>query len=662
MHCKYFPTIVTIFACVVIAGPANAANLSDPLYEQWAFQDIGVYAAWDYTQGSKDVVVAVIDNGFDTFHPDLRDNVWKNEDEIPSNNIDDDHNGYIDDVWGWSFIPEDINKDGALDDSELIGTNDPRPRVSALNPVEKEEGIVHHGTAVAGLIGAVGGNGKGISGVAPHVRLMNLRVVDETGRGTLTMLDEAIYYAVDNGADVINMSMVGTTDQDIHDAIEYAYDHDVVVVAAAGNTRQDLNIYPLDPICADALSDEVHILGVSSITREHRLSMFSNSGLTCVDITAPGEDITSTVRFSPTHGLSDQYLPGWAGTSFSTPLVSGAAALIKSIQPFWGARQIYDALLSTVHHTSGQDEREYENLFGAGLLQVDKAVAYAYAQITQRPSEESLWFVSPSLGMSQNMTGDVLSIENHEALKGIDDFVVKRKENTTVLVTTKKDTRSTRRVTIYDISGDWNEIGGFVVPASGPLEIAMKQDDIILSPTYAATTVFWVYSQKGVLTATYALHVPHGGVSMAVSAKGDLYTVSKQEDVLTVQIFTESLEEAHSSFQVHSLSLLGNIAVGDIDGDLQDEVVLGGAVGERPYVSYYDADGTYKRTFSVYSAYQSGFSLLVTDHDSDGKDDVVTIPYNNTEVVRVWTNKSKKIAEWNIFQTYSLSDITAINY
>ena len=135
--------IIILMPCVVVAKIPN-----DPGAEQWAFADLGVYQAWDYFTGSTDVVVAIIDNGFDTFHPDLRNNLWQNKKEIRNNQIDDDENGYIDDVYGWNF---------------LDNNNDPRPSVLGLADYEKKEALFNHGTLVAGIIGAVGNNKLGIS-------------------------------------------------------------------------------------------------------------------------------------------------------------------------------------------------------------------------------------------------------------------------------------------------------------------------------------------------------------------------------------------------------------------------------------------------------------------------------------------------------------------
>lgn len=347
---------------------------NDPFAEQWAYKDIGVYDAWDITVGSPEVVVAVIDNGIDTFHPDLEANMWKNMDEISGNNIDDDQNGYKDDVWGWNFVDNN---------------NDPRPNVDGINNDSGADmEVVSHGTAVAGLIGAVGNNNLDGVGLNWKAKIMNLKIVGNNGSGNGLTLATAIVYAVDNGAHVINISAVGNSGVfdivALKQAINYAYEKGVVVVAAAGNSMQSLNNNQLYPICADEGEAVEKVLGVTAINEAHRLAIFSNTGSSCVDITAPGVHVSSTVRFSPTNGLTERYNDNWNGTSFSTSIVSGAAALVKSLQPSWGAKEIYEALLKSTHHTLNQDEEGYADLFGAGLLQVNKAIEYARERIVSR--------------------------------------------------------------------------------------------------------------------------------------------------------------------------------------------------------------------------------------------------------------------------------------
>ena len=170
--------------------------------------DIDAPEAWDIETGSSDVVIAIIDCGIDYTHPDLAANIWTNKNEIPGNGIDDDHNGYIDDVHGWDFYYNDSNvTDG-----------------------------YGHGTLCAGAAGAVGNNGIGVAGVAWNCKIMPVRIANEKWDTTLIDSVQGIKYAADNGADVISMSWAYTKQyKSLRDAVNYAYGKGVFLCAAAGN-------------------------------------------------------------------------------------------------------------------------------------------------------------------------------------------------------------------------------------------------------------------------------------------------------------------------------------------------------------------------------------------------------------------------------------------
>src|SRR3990167_1151526 len=138
----------------ILPVAALARTPNDPSFSQWAFTDVHAPKAWDITTGKKEVVVAIIDNGFDSLHPDLKDNVWHNTGEISSNGKDDDNNGFVDDSNGWDFAGND---------------NDPRPDDPALQNLEDGE-VLHHATIVAGIIGGVGDNNRSGAGINWQVR------------------------------------------------------------------------------------------------------------------------------------------------------------------------------------------------------------------------------------------------------------------------------------------------------------------------------------------------------------------------------------------------------------------------------------------------------------------------------------------------------------
>ena len=268
--------------------------------------DIDADEAWEVTTGSRAIVVAVIDTGIDYEHPDLRDNMWVNEREIPDNGVDDDDNGFVDDWRGWNFVNNDNDP---YDDND-------------------------HGTHVAGIIGAVGNNGQGITGVCWQVRIMSVKFLNSWGWGTTADAVEAIDYAAMMGASIINASWGGTGfSQTLLDSIHAAGERDVLFVAAAGNSRQDLDFYPFYPA---AFGDPV-ILSVAATNSRDQLADFSNVGRVAVDLAAPGVDILSTIP----NGNYEMH----SGTSMAAPHVAGAAALVRSVVPGLGALVLKQMLM-----------------------------------------------------------------------------------------------------------------------------------------------------------------------------------------------------------------------------------------------------------------------------------------------------------------------------
>ncbi len=253
--------------------------------------DIDAAEAWDLNTGSADVIVAVIDTGIDYTHPDLINNIWTNPGEIPGNNIDDDGNGYIDDIHGYDFA----NMDSDPFDDNL------------------------HGTHVAGTIAAQGNNGIGIAGVSWNAKVMGLKFLDSTGSGYTTGAIDAVLYATAMNADLTSNSWGGGGySQALADAIAA---NGKLFVAAAGNSalNNDNNShYP-------SSYDLPNVLAVAATDSQDQLATFSNYGATTVDITAPGQSILSTVPGGQYQQLS--------GTSMATPHVSGVAALLLSQYP-----------------------------------------------------------------------------------------------------------------------------------------------------------------------------------------------------------------------------------------------------------------------------------------------------------------------------------------
>jgi hypothetical protein len=273
----------------------------------------------------KGVIIAVIDDGVYLNHEDLRSRLWVNKNEILGNGKDDDKNGYIDDVYGYNFVLKngDMATNGA------------------------------HGTAVAGIISSQN-NGAGISGIAQESIIMPLIVTSEQGVSYTKDVISAIHYAVNNGADVLNISLGNangsaayTTAYD--SAIAYAYAHNAVIVASAGNEDeeskthgQDLNFLPASPVCNEKGANMILGVGaINSSTGEYET--WSAFGSNCVDVYAPGTDIlTASVP-----KYTGSYYARAEGTSFSTPMVSAAVALIKDEEPSLSNAEIIKRIIDS---------------------------------------------------------------------------------------------------------------------------------------------------------------------------------------------------------------------------------------------------------------------------------------------------------------------------
>lgn len=223
--------------------------------------DIDATEAWDISTGNSDVVVAVIDSGVDYNHPDLSANIWINPGEIAGNGIDDDGNGKVDDVRGWDFVDSD---------NDPMDYND-------------------HGTHVAGIIAAIGNNNTGVAGVAWSAKIMALRGLDTEGYGYTSDLIEAIDYASNNGADVINISWGG---EDYSQALKDTIDSSpALIICSAGNESMNIDVNPLYP----SSYDSSNIISVAASDQNDNLTNFSNYGPVSVDLAAPGENIYSSV-------------------------------------------------------------------------------------------------------------------------------------------------------------------------------------------------------------------------------------------------------------------------------------------------------------------------------------------------------------------------------
>lgn len=338
---------------------------NDPLFgQQWHLPAVRVNEVWDITTGDPSAIIAILDTGVDWNHPDLAENIWVNQAEKDGvEGRDSDGNGFIDDIRGWDFIN---NNNDPMDDNG-------------------------HGTHVAGIAAAVSDNDIGIAGVNWHARIMPIKVFQSSGRGDAATIAQGIWYAIENGATVLNMSFGSyARSQAMEDALAVAYGQ-AVLVAAAGNDGRCIGPPPPDgcaPLFPGALS---FVLGVES-TMQHPdpetgsyLSGFSNfdhdgpvyseyADLLNYELRAPGSEILSTVP----RGNYRVY----NGTSMATPVVAGAVSLYQEVHP-----------------------GESQELMWGNLINHTSAHLDIYAAITAEPSPE-LWFVAHTVVDTLDGDGD----------------------------------------------------------------------------------------------------------------------------------------------------------------------------------------------------------------------------------------------------------------
>lgn len=316
------------------------------LNRQYHLDLIKAFDAWDVTTGDTTVIIAIVDSGIDVDHPDLAGNLWVNPND-PVDGIDNDGNGFVDDIHGWDF-------GGAI-----AGVND-----EDNDPDITKGGSHQHGLSVAGVAGSTANNGKGFAGTGYHCRLMITKHFADNQPENAISYDSnpyiGIIYAAENGADVINCSWGSTFRSAFNqDLINYVtLDLGVLVVASSGNSGLEESHYP---------SDYNNVLSVSAVDKSLKKSSFTTYGKG-VDITAPGSAI-AVLEYDGGYGVTQ-------GTSFSSPMVAGAAGLVKSMYPEFDGVQVGELLRVTANDTiyDVNPSSSFRNKLGKGMLDMHRAL------------------------------------------------------------------------------------------------------------------------------------------------------------------------------------------------------------------------------------------------------------------------------------------------
>lgn len=602
-----------------LASSANAYTWDytpeDPnIVYQTYFDDINIKPSWSNDiKVNKEVVVAVLDSGVDLDHPDLVSNLWINEGEIPNDGIDNDNNSYIDDVVGWDFIDSD---------------NDPEPEITD----DYDFTAVNHGTVVAGIVSAVA-NSKGIIGIAPQAKVMPLRILDSQGVGNTIVLSQAIDYAVENGADIINLSLVGTNYGDtLKKSIVNAYNNGVIIIAASGNEEdqgKDLNEEPHYPVCD--IDNVNRVLGVAALDKDKKLTEFSNYGSDCIDISAPGSSFYSTTfNYHGNEDFLEFYRGGWSGTSVAAPVVAATAALLKMNYPEFKPNDIYRIIMQSAQSLKAENPDNYKDL-GSGIIDIGAAL-----NLAEDYFNENIYLVAtPMAGLEPRVS----ILDNRGNLKK-------------AFLAYSQNFKGGMNVATGDLDGDGvNEIVTVPLAGGGPHVRVFNRDGELVSQFFAYAANF------------------HGGMDVAI---GDINGDGVNEIVTSplatggphIRIF-DLHGNVLSEFFAYRSNFYGgvHIDVGDVNNDDKDEIVTVPASQNIPDVRTFDFLGRMKSRFIAYDeVVDDGLNIAVGDVNNDEWPEIITVPsVGHSPHVKVFSLKGRVKGEFMSFTTSLKSGVKVVS-
>ncbi len=629
---KLLASFFILFFC--LAGPAQAVFApNDPYYKnQWYLAKIKADSAWEKISDSPDIVIAVIDSGIQVSHPDLADNIWKNKQEKPNNNLDDDHNGFIDDYNGWDFVNN---------------VPDPSPKFSS----GWTEAGVSHGTMIAGIIAAHGNNQLGVAGLTWQAQIMPLKVLNDKGEGRINDVVRAIDYAVNNGADIINLSFVSFNySETMQEAIRRAHKAGTMIVAAAGNEQSagagyNIDKTPIYPACYDGSFSENMVIGVAATDALDQKAKFSSYGTRCVDLAAPGISFFSAVTIGSNQEMPDKAYDGyWSGTSMAAPLVSATLALIAQANPELSRREIVNILFASTDNISRLNP-DYPGELGNGRLNVNRAVELAKEQLYSRLGR--LVVIPVKSGKNIKLTasnGDIVSQLSGANFKaganvaagdingdGFEELVLASGAN------------SEPQVQIFDYKGRLiKRFLAYDKSLRGGVSIAVfdvdndDKEEIIVAPASAGSGQVKIFDGTGKLKKQFFVDSKNwrGGLSLAA---GDLEGKDEPRIVVAygsgqepqVKIFTAA-GKLVSAFYAYEKKFRGGVkvTVANLDGRSahnKAEIIVSPGAGRESLVKIFDHRASLKNQFLAYGRnWRGGVNIAAGDINNDGIAEIVT--------------------------------------
>jgi subtilisin family serine protease len=592
----------------------------DPYYSyQWYLKSIKAPEAWSVTKGSPSVVVAVVDTGVDIDHPDLKNNIWVNIDEVANDGKDNDGNGFVDDYYGWDFA---------------TGGSDPNPKVTD----GYDSSAISHGTFIAGIISAMHDNNFGVRGVSANVKIMSLRALDSAGHGSSRPVAEAIDYAVANGAHVINLSFGGNEySAKLRSSIINAYNKGVLVVAAGGNAADgisnvDLTNNPIYPICYDQKLSKNTILGVIATDKSKKIAPYAHYGAGCIDIAAPGDDLTSLGFFNSHYPALQTYIKqGWRGSSFSAAMVSGAAALLKSVNLSLKPKD----LIEIITEESGLliVEPKYSGKAGQGFLNIEKAVARAMStSVVVTPT------VPPADTSTSTPTSTPVQTPAPAVSTPAPTTLATVNSNSEILISTQARGSGILRFysSQYKKTREFSVLGGDKFHGLNIQLADINFDgtkEIIAGGVRGDQPFVRVVDMNGVISSSFLVFEPNftGGVEVAagdVDGDGEVELVvapqSDRDPIIRIYNLNGQKENEFYAFNTKYIHGL-NIAVGDVDGDNVAEIVAAANGDILPKVKIFNGAGVLEKEIMAYApSFLGGVNLGLADLNLDGKLDIIT--------------------------------------